>query len=54
MTAHPYIAGQLLPKETPTLAKFAWDDPFLLNDQLTEEERMIKEATASFASERLC
>jgi glutaryl-CoA dehydrogenase len=53
MTAHPYTAGQLLPKETPTLGKFSWEDPFLLNDQLTEEESMIKEATAAFASEQL-
>lgn len=53
MTAHPYIAGQLLPKETPALGKFSWEDPFLLNDQLTEEERMIRDATQAFASEHL-
>ena len=23
--------------------KFQWDDPFLLNDQLTEDERMIRD-----------
>jgi glutaryl-CoA dehydrogenase len=22
---------------------FKWDDPFLLNDQLTDEERMIRD-----------
>ena len=33
--------------------RFAWDDPFLLEDQLTEEERMIRDAAAGFAAERL-
>ena len=34
-------------------ARFVWDDPFLLDDQLTEEERMIRDAAAAFAAERL-
>ena len=32
---------------------FVWQDPFLLDDQLTEEERMIRDAAASFAADRL-
>jgi len=32
---------------------FQWDDPFQLADQLTEEERMIRDAAAAFAQERL-
>ncbi|MGK2872661.1 MAG: acyl-CoA dehydrogenase [Alphaproteobacteria bacterium] len=32
---------------------FQWDDPFQLADQLTEEERMIRDAAAAFAVERL-
>ncbi|RCW79683.1 acyl-CoA dehydrogenase [Paracoccus lutimaris] len=32
---------------------FSWSDPFLLNDQLTEEERMIRETAAAFAADRL-
>lgn len=32
---------------------FQWDDPFQLADQLTEEERMIRDAAAAFAEERL-
>ncbi|MFD1910777.1 acyl-CoA dehydrogenase [Halodurantibacterium flavum] len=32
---------------------FVWEDPFLLRDQLSEEERMISEAAAAFASDRL-
>ncbi|MBL8583339.1 MAG: acyl-CoA dehydrogenase [Rhizobiaceae bacterium] len=34
-------------------AAFSWDDPFLLEDQLTEDERMIREAAAAFAADRL-
>ncbi|MBT3660302.1 MAG: acyl-CoA dehydrogenase [Rhodospirillaceae bacterium] len=32
---------------------FVWDDPFLLDDQLSEEERMIRDMTRRFADERL-
>src|SRR5262245_23295766 len=34
-------------------ASFVWDDPFLLEDQLTEDERMIRDAAASFAADKL-
>jgi glutaryl-CoA dehydrogenase len=34
-------------------AAFSWEDPFLLDDQLTEDERMIREAAAAFATDRL-
>ena len=30
-------------------AFFNWADPFLISDQLLEEERMIRETAASFA-----
>jgi glutaryl-CoA dehydrogenase len=32
---------------------FAWEDPFLLDDQLSDEERMIRDAAAGFATDRL-
>ncbi|WP_339691822.1 acyl-CoA dehydrogenase [Celeribacter baekdonensis] len=32
---------------------FDWTDPFLLNDQITSEEKMISEAAAAFAQDRL-
>ncbi len=32
---------------------FKWDDPFLLNDQLTEDERMIRDTAHAYAQERL-
>ncbi len=35
------------------MAPFAWDDPFALDDQLTEEERMIRDAAHGFAQGEL-
>ena len=32
---------------------FAWDDPFLLDDQLSDEERLIRDSARSFAQDRL-
>ncbi|RJL21793.1 acyl-CoA dehydrogenase [Paracoccus siganidrum] len=32
---------------------FAWEDPFLLEDQLSEEERMIRDSARAFAADRL-
>ena len=32
---------------------FRWDDPFLLEDQLSEEERMIRDTARSYAQDRL-
>lgn len=32
---------------------FTWDDPFLLEDQLTSEERMIRDSARAYAQERL-
>ena len=34
-------------------AFFNWADPFLISDQLSEEERMISETAASFANKEL-
>jgi glutaryl-CoA dehydrogenase len=46
-------SGGLKAKDRPDLGPFAWDDPFLLEDQLTEEERMIRDAAAAYAQEKL-
>ncbi|WP_170005622.1 acyl-CoA dehydrogenase [Pseudopontixanthobacter vadosimaris] len=35
------------------MAQFAWDDPFDLDDQLTEDERMIRDAARGFAQGEL-
>ncbi len=32
---------------------FVWDDPFLMDDQLTEEERMMRDAARQYCQERL-
>ncbi|MEM8769858.1 MAG: acyl-CoA dehydrogenase [Pseudomonadota bacterium] len=36
-----------------TRQSFVWDDPFLLDDQLTEEERMILDTTRDYAQDKL-
>ncbi len=40
------------PLKTPK-ARFVWDDPLLLNDQLSEEERMVRDAASSYCQEKL-
>ncbi len=34
-------------------AKFQWDDPLLLDQQLTQDERMVRDAAAAYAQEKL-
>lgn len=36
-----------------TLGRFQWDDPLLLEEQLTEEERMIRDAARDYAQSKL-
>ena len=36
-----------------TAATFHWDDPLLLNQQLTEEERMVRDAAQAYAQDKL-
>ena len=36
-----------------TSAAFTWNDPFLIDDQLTEDERMIRDTAAAFAADKL-
>ena len=40
------------PKKTST-ASFTWDDPLLLEEVLTEDERMIRDSARQFCQERL-
>ena len=46
-------APDLAAKDRPDLAAFDWADPFLLEDQLDEEERMIRDAASAYAQEKL-
>jgi glutaryl-CoA dehydrogenase len=34
-------------------AQFHWDDPLLFNQQLTDEERMVRDAAAAYAQDKL-
>ena len=43
----------LKPKDAPDLARFDWDDPLRLNGQLSEEERMLRDAARAYAQEKL-
>ena len=40
-------------KDAPDLGRFDWADPFRLEEQLTGEERMIRDAARAYAQERL-
>ncbi|MGQ0567662.1 MAG: acyl-CoA dehydrogenase [Gemmobacter sp.] len=40
-------------KDAPDLGAFDWSDPFRLEDQLTGEERMLRDGAAAFSADRL-
>jgi len=39
--------------KSDTATAFQWEDPFLLEDQLTEDERMIRDAARAYCQDRL-
>ena len=43
----------LKPKDAPDLNAFHWEDAFLLEDQLTEDERMLRDAARTYAQKEL-
>jgi glutaryl-CoA dehydrogenase len=43
----------LKPKDAPDLSRFDWEDPFRLEDQLSEDERMLRDAARAYATEKL-
>ncbi|MFV2053480.1 acyl-CoA dehydrogenase [Aliiroseovarius sp. YM-037] len=47
------MAKDLAPQSRPELGHFNWEDPFLLDAQLSEDERMIRESAHSYAQEKL-
>ena len=49
MTDRPKLKA----KDAPDLGRFDWEDPFRLNDQLTEEERMLRDGARAYAQEKL-
>ena len=44
---------KLKAKDAPDLGRFDWEDPFRMNDQLTEEERMLRDGARAYAQEKL-
>ena len=40
-------------KDAPDLGRFDWQDPFRMEDQLTEDERMMRDAARAYAQEKL-
>jgi glutaryl-CoA dehydrogenase len=40
-------------KDAPDLGRFDWSDAFRLDDQLTEEERMLRDGARAYAAEKL-
>src|SRR6187551_174477 len=40
-------------KDKPASVEFQWDDPFMLDEQLTEDERMIRDTARAYAQDKL-
>ncbi|MBN9063078.1 MAG: acyl-CoA dehydrogenase [Rhizobiales bacterium 65-9] len=40
-------------KDRPAPAAYVWEDPFLLDEQLSEDERMIRDAARAYGQEKL-
>src|SRR5271170_6967178 len=40
-------------KDKPVPVNFQWDDPFVLDEQLTEDERMIRDTARAYAQDKL-
>lgn len=52
------MAAEASPQPSPVShatkwGKFVWEDPFLLEDMLTEEERMVRDTARGFAQDKL-
>jgi len=43
----------LKPKDAPDLGRFDWEDALRLDDQLSEDERMLRDAARAYAQEKL-
>ncbi|WP_037313424.1 acyl-CoA dehydrogenase [Ruegeria halocynthiae] len=49
----PDTKPALRAKDVPDLGQFQWDDPFRMDQQLNEDERMIADSARSYAQEKL-
>ncbi|HLX81931.1 MAG TPA: acyl-CoA dehydrogenase [Burkholderiales bacterium] len=41
------------PEKTKSKTRFAWDDPLLLDQQLSEDERMVRDAARAYCQDKL-
>lgn len=46
-------AAPVKPKDAPDLSRFDWEDALRLEDSLSEDERMLRDAARTFAQDRL-
>lgn len=44
---------ELAAKDLPDLSSFSWEDPFMLDTQLQEDERLFRDAAAAYANDKL-
>jgi glutaryl-CoA dehydrogenase len=47
------VTTELKAKDKPDLGQFDWEDAFRLDDQLTEEERLVRDAARGYAQDKL-
>ena len=47
------MAKDLAPQSKPDLGPFDWEDPLRLEGQLTEDERMLRDAARAYADDKL-
>src|SRR5438874_6987306 len=47
------MSVRLQPKDKPSPVDFQWDDPFMLDEQLTEDERMVRDTARAYAQDKL-
>jgi glutaryl-CoA dehydrogenase len=52
-TAEPKIAQPASQKAASQAAAFRWDDPLCFDDQLTEDERLIRDTARAYAQDKL-
>ncbi len=45
--------AELKPKDAPDLSRFDWEDALRLEDQLNEDERMLRDAARAYSEEKL-
>src|SRR3546814_18835032 len=51
--ASPASAATAAATPADSKARFVWEDPLLLEEQLSEEERMVRDAARAYCQERL-